>query len=599
MTKQAIRRIMGSRISALLLALSFSIVATGCLGSSTRQSKAASSTITSITLTPQNPAVTVGKTLQFSAQATYSDGSSKDITSIATWATSDSSLATVSSGGLVKGMKIGAVNVGVGSGNVKATALVNVTTKSFNRASLKGSYAFKLTGETTQARFEVGSINADGAGNFTGIEDINSATGVVRSAKVSGTYTVLADGRGTLTWNTAGEPSRNFHFVLFANSATPADNNAKLIQFDKAGTAVGELIRQDNTAFANVSLANHEYVFRVGGLDSTQHPISTVGEFSVDASGTNVTSGEEDENDNGTVNGSTGPLNPVSISSGTIGAIDANTGRGALSLTAGGTSSNFALYVVGAGKVELIGLDSSPMVYGEAELQVSGLASSATAGGYTFATEIGGTGGQFWIMGQFQLGTTGQITSLFQRQDGGLSLNWFPGGGFGLGTNGRGFLQESTDQGLRTFIAYLVSATRMYVLQSDDAHAGSGIAELQEPGLDGFSTGTLNNSFVLSAADTSDGNLAIVGQVVADGAGHLTGIIDVSQPQPGNPSQLTVSTVVLTATYSSPSTSGITVGSVTSQGTGLQAFAMFLGSSNRALILGISPTDVNGSIALQ
>ncbi len=574
------------RLLALLFALASSALLVGCMGSGSSQSNNPSPTITSIALTPQNSAVTVGKTLQLSAQATYSDGSTKDITSTAVWAISDSSVATVKAG-LISGVKIGVVNVAAGSGSVKSTALLNVTTKSFNQGSLNGFYAFTLTAETSQARFEVGSIKADGEGNFTGIEDVNAASGVAQAVALTGTYKIMADGRGSLTLNSAGLPARTFHFVLSANSASPSDNNGQIIQFDKAGTAAGVLLKEDPTTFKNSSLANHAYTFRLGGLDSTQSPYSAVGEFSVDSSGTSISSGEEDENDNGTINSAAGSANAESISTGTIGAVDPNTGRATLSLTVGSSTSNFALYVVSASQVEIAGLDASPSLAGEAELQISPLPSAPGAGGYTLATEIGGIRGQYWIMGQLQASSTGQITGLIQNQDGGLVLNYVnPGGIFALGANGRGLLQENTSHGIRTFTVYTVSAVRLYVLQTDDTHADSGIVELQQPGPDGFSTGTLNNSFVLSAADTSDGNLGIVGEVVVDGAGHLTGIVDVSQPEAGNPSQLAVSTIALAASLSQPQSSGLTSGAANASGAGIQNFLMYLDSSSKALLLG-------------
>src|SRR5579862_4892488 len=104
-----------ARISQLVLALSLSAALTGCIGSGASTANTPPPAVTSISITPNNSAVTVGKGLQFSAQATYSDGSSKDITSTATWQTSDSTVATVS-GGNVTGEKPGVVNVRVNSG---------------------------------------------------------------------------------------------------------------------------------------------------------------------------------------------------------------------------------------------------------------------------------------------------------------------------------------------------------------------------------------------------------------------------------------------------------------------------------------------------
>jgi len=208
-------------------------------------------------------------------------------------------------------------------------------------------------------------------------------------------------------------------------------------------------------------------------------------------------------------------------------------------------------------------------------------------------------------MGEFQVEGTA-INRLEQYQAGGMVLNFVPPAGMlNVSTNGRGTFQENTGQGARNFTLYMVSSSKMFLLETDTtyaAHAASGVAELQQPPGDGFLTGTLNNSFILSAADTSESNVALVAQVVVDGLGHITGIEDVSQPQPGNPSQITVSTVALDADYSSPQpTSGLATASVSNSpnNTALQSLNLYLISPNAALVLGLSPTNVNGIMVVQ
>lgn len=593
-----------SRFSALALVLILSVALAGCLGSGSSQAGNGSNgpTAASIALTPQNSALTVGNTLQFSAQATLSDGSSKDVSSTATWASSDANIATVSSSGLVTAVKMGVVLIGATSGQAKATTILNITSKKFSQSSLNGAYAFDLTSETNRPRFEAGSIKADGAGNFSGIEDINSASGVQKAVPVTGTYTVSADGRGSLTLNTTGASARTFHFVLSVNSGAAADNDAQLIQFDKTGTAVGQLQKQNTSAFTNTSLANHTYVFRAGGLDSTRNPISRIGEFALDSTGTSLTSGQQDENDNNTINGGAGATNSVAISAGSVGAVDSTTGRATVTLTVSGQAADFAAYIVSSNKMELVGVDAAPMLLGEAEMQVNPLPAAAAAGGYTLVTEIGGMRGQYWILGQFTVDGVGNMSNFFENGDGGLVLTPFilPSSLI-MAAGGRGALNEFPAQPpvAQMFTVYMVSGTRMFVQENSDAHAATGVAELQNPGQDGFGAASLNNTYAFVAADTSDGNLAVVGQVVADGAGHLTGVVDVSQPQPGNPSQLTTSTVALGATIQAPGTVGLAPGTVNTSGAGVQHFALFLVSSSKAQFLGLSPIDLNGSLLVQ
>ena len=70
-------------------------------------------------------------------------------------------------------------------------------------------------------------------------------------------------------------------------------------------------------------------------------------------------------------------------------------------------------------------------------------------------------------------------------------------------------------------------------------------------------------------------------EVVADGIGNLTGIEDVSQPTPGNPSQITVSTVPLVANYTQVVTNGLITAAVSTAGTGIQGVALYSGFSQQ------------------
>ena len=557
-------------------------------------------TVTSIAISPENSAVIVGNALQFKATATLSDNSQKDITSTATWITSDTTIATVNPAGSVTGVSIGVITIKARSGTVDASTLLNVTQKSFSNSSLKGAYVFTITNVagTQGLELEVGSINADGNGSVSGVEDLNAAGATQQSLSLSGTYSLLPDGRGTLTLNTSGLPSRTFHFVLSANASAPADNDGYLAQFDTSGSASGILKKQDETTFNNASLGSNTYVFRTGGLNATQNGESTVGAFTTDAAGAAIVGGMEDTNNNGTING--GASTPISITGGAISSVDANTGRATVTLTAGSNSS-LVFYVVSAERIEILGLDSTP-TSGGAEKQISPAPTSVATGGYAFTTEVGGTKGQVWMVGQFQVAATA-VTGLAQYQVGSGLLNFAtPPGTTTVAANGRGALQENTTQGTRAFTLYIVSPERMYLLETDDAQAACGVGDLQEPGNFGFGAGTLNNTFIFSAAggeQTGSGNIALVGQLIADGSGRLTGIEDVSQPQPGNPSQMSTTTVAFTATYVAPGTDGATQGTVSSPGAGMQTLNMYLISPDESVFLGLAPGTLDGLMVVQ
>ena len=66
-------------------------------------------TVSSVTVTGSAPAI--GATSQFAAMAALSDGTTQDVTPQATWVSSNTADATVSSTGLVAGIAAGGVSV--------------------------------------------------------------------------------------------------------------------------------------------------------------------------------------------------------------------------------------------------------------------------------------------------------------------------------------------------------------------------------------------------------------------------------------------------------------------------------------------------------
>ena len=82
--------------------------------------------LTSITVTPANPTISVGRTQQFTATANYSNNTSSNITGSATWTSSDTTIATISSGGLATGVAAGNVTITATSGSISGTTTLTV-----------------------------------------------------------------------------------------------------------------------------------------------------------------------------------------------------------------------------------------------------------------------------------------------------------------------------------------------------------------------------------------------------------------------------------------------------------------------------------------
>jgi len=83
-------------------------------------------TLVSIEVTPTDPSIANGLTQQFTAAGLYSDGSTQDLTTEATWASSSEAVATVSNTGLATAASVGTTTVSATSGAVSDDATLTV-----------------------------------------------------------------------------------------------------------------------------------------------------------------------------------------------------------------------------------------------------------------------------------------------------------------------------------------------------------------------------------------------------------------------------------------------------------------------------------------
>ncbi len=83
--------------------------------------------LTSIMITPPNPSIAKGTTVQLTATGTFSDGTTQDLTGSASWTSAPASLATVDPNGLVTGTGVGSVSVTATQGAVSGSGTVTIT----------------------------------------------------------------------------------------------------------------------------------------------------------------------------------------------------------------------------------------------------------------------------------------------------------------------------------------------------------------------------------------------------------------------------------------------------------------------------------------
>ncbi|MDQ3340063.1 MAG: Ig-like domain-containing protein [Myxococcota bacterium] len=167
-------------------------------------------TLSSIQVTPTNPTAAKGTTLQFTATGTYSDGTTQNLTAVATWASTTQAVATVSnaagSQGLASALNTGTSTISASFSGRTGSTLLTVSTAALasiqvtptNASAAKGTtLAFVATGiftdgttqdVTTQVTWGSSAQNVATISNVAGTEGIASAveTGTTTISATSG-----------------------------------------------------------------------------------------------------------------------------------------------------------------------------------------------------------------------------------------------------------------------------------------------------------------------------------------------------------------------------------------------------------------------------
>jgi hypothetical protein len=170
-----------------------------------------------VTITPSTGTASVSGTFQFTAQAYYSNGSVQDGTSLVTWASSNTSVATIAAGGLATGAGAGTTSItatAVGTPGASATltvsAPVSVSVSPQTTATGTGqavSFTANVTNGKSGVTWTASAGTVDVNGNFvapvgqstTVIVTVTSKDDITKSA--SATVNVVAPGQVSATAN--------------------------------------------------------------------------------------------------------------------------------------------------------------------------------------------------------------------------------------------------------------------------------------------------------------------------------------------------------------------------------------------------------------
>ena len=366
----------------------------------------------------------------------------------------------------------------------------------FSNASLKGQYAYSMSGEDLNGAFiaRVGSFFADGNGNTTqALEDLNQDVNGVRVAtQVSfsgGTYAIQSNGRGTLTLTNATSS-----LLLSVTLISP--NKGFMIQTDLNATSSGNFNLQAPASFTQTAVSG-SYVFDFSGVNGSGAPTSIIGQVKADGAG-NVTGGTADVS-----SGTNGNSGAQAVPATTY-QLDPTNGNGA---TFGrGTSTisgiSYVFYIVDGTRIKFMGISIGASL-GDAVLQNGTIPTTTSAFSGNFAFLIGGSS---------VLGTAGPLTRAGRlTMDGSGNLNTIF-----LDDNNFGTRHSFMPSNNPTSAAYAIDTTSTIV------GSGRGTLTFTEPGFNPFSfVFYLVSPTQAVIQDTSSGVVAD-GTMLAQAAGPIS-----------------------------------------------------------------------------
>jgi hypothetical protein len=433
-------------------------------------------------------------------------------------------------------------------GGISSNPAPTPTPGPYSLASLKGSYAFQMSGQDGGGPFaRIGSFTADGAGSITaGAEDINSNAlpGSTVLVFTSGSYTMQTNGKGNLILTNA---TGSLGFSIVMTSAT----DGFLTQTDGSATASGNFTVQDPTTFSTVVTSiSGPYVFDFSGLSPQGFGESLIGQFTANGGG-GIGSGIVDINNGAVASG------VLAITGATFTADPTNapaTGRGVAVLTAGGTTFDFAFYIVNAGRIRFLRTDFPALATGDAVAQTGAIptTSAALTGSFAFVLSGASISGNDVRAGRLTLSGGSIDTGSLQLDDNNSSNSGsgnsnpvsIPDGtlsaaSYAIDTanagTGRGTLTYTDSKaGTFSFIFYLSSPTKA-VIQDNSAGIvsdGTMIAQTGSP----FTLAGLAGNWAFNWAGQSIngttggfGEEDFLGQYAQTSAGAITGGVDFTE----------------------------------------------------------------------
>ncbi len=162
--------------------------------------------LVSIAVSPTSPSIVLGTTEQFTAIGTYSDNSTRNLTTSVTWSTSAGSVATISnaagSNGKATSVGVGTTTITAASGSISGSTTLTVTPATLVSIAVTPTNPSVVLG-TTEQFTATGTYSDNSTQNLTTLVTWSSSAGsvatITNTAGSNGKATSVAAGTTTIT----------------------------------------------------------------------------------------------------------------------------------------------------------------------------------------------------------------------------------------------------------------------------------------------------------------------------------------------------------------------------------------------------------------
>jgi hypothetical protein len=394
-------------------------------------------------------------------------------------------------------------------------------------ALFTGSYSFLFQGFDSGGNVVIaGNFTSNGSGLISnGTLDSNRASGLFTASTLSGTYSMGADGRGTMTLlaqnNKGAELQTTYLLVMDSN------RNVRFIENDTSGTHGSGVMKPVVGASLSASNFSGNYAFQLTGQDYLGKPMVLTGVIRSDGNSL-LSPGTIDQNDAGTYSPALGLSGNFSVS-------DTNE-KGILDFTYNLANSaqiqqTYTFYFVSSNDIFFMDADTTnvnpPRLGGELLLQNPSETFNSTSLDANSVVSMSGldTNASVLVGALSGNSTNGTASVAYDQNDSGTVTT----GNAASGT----FVADSSNNGHITFnglgarfaAAYLTGTNQGFVIGSDAA-VSYGLLDAQtvQPA---YTNSSLQGGYTLSADNTPDPVATnVIGEVNSPGLGLISGTID-------------------------------------------------------------------------